>query len=133
MFEWICLVLLISAIMGLVIITMRRNEDADIIDVAGGVIVVLSVVALVFTGICYLDGIDVKVGLNEGSTYLVKSVTYDDNKITLNLQEINVATNELIGPQFLHVRTIPRVSAAIVVGDIIIYQNGDIGYWVSPF
>ena len=132
MLGWLFLVLVITVILGFVIMVRCRDEQVGI-ALAATAIVILSFVAAIFVGGSCIGNVDVRAGLNEGSTYLVKSVTYDYNKVTLGLREINVATNKMAGPEFLHVRTVPRMSSAIVAGDIIIYQKGEIGHWVSPF
>ena len=132
MLEWMCAVFVVFFILG-VIIVHKSNDLQTVIVLAAIAIVVISFFGAMFSFIACVNSVDVKVIINDGNTYLAKGATYNDDKITLDLREINVATNELIGPQFLHVRTISRLSPVIVTGDIIIYQDGEIRHWVSPF
>ena len=111
---------------------MIRCRDEQVgICMAAGVIAALSLVAAIFVGASCIDNIDVKVGLNEEGTYLAKSVTYDGNKVGLDFQEIDVATNKSIGPEFFHKRNAEPTD--IKAGDIMIYQDGDLRHWVFPF
>jgi hypothetical protein len=133
MLEWIFLAMMINIFMAFIILSKCRDEQVGIL-ITAMVIAVISIIAATYIGMFCINGVDVKTNLHEGSTYFLKSATYDHDEITLDLQEINVATNELIGPQFLHVRTAPRRPTDIAAtGGIIIYQDGEIRPWVSPF
>ena len=132
MFEDMLLLFAVMCFLGVACLIGHRVASKEGIMTVVFILTILSGVAGFATCVVYLgDNIDVRFGLDEGGTYLAKSATYGGDKVTLDLQEINVATNETVGPEFLHKRNAELID--LEAGDIIIYQNGNIRYWVSPF